>query len=270
MDVATGKPTAHEQRAVAHHLIDVVDPDDRYHAARFRLDAGAAIAAVQGRGRLPVVVGGTGLYIRARLRGLDPAPPADPYFRRVRAGVAAREGRASRHAQLAAAEPALARRLHPNDEVRVVRALERLRAGSAVGEAQVHWRQPDVPWRVSYVALSLDRRALARRLRARAETMVRAGLLEEVQRLLGYGYAPALPALQGIGYRQFVDVALGRLDGSTALELMQRETVRYAKRQVTWFAREPDVMWMDVAAAGDTEGVAAAIEARLQTEGIIE
>jgi tRNA dimethylallyltransferase len=270
MDAATGKPTADEQRAVAHHLIDVVDPDDRYHAARFRLDARAAIAAVQSRGRLPVVVGGTGLYIRALLRGLDPAPPADPDFRRELAGVAAREGRAALHAQLAAAEPALARRLHPNDEIRVVRALERLRAGSAVGEAQVRWRQSDVPWRVSYVALALDRRDLARRLRTRAEAMVRAGLLEEVRCLLGRGYAPALPALQGIGYRQFVDVALGRLDGDTALELMQRETVRYAKRQVTWFAREPDVTWIDVAAAGDAEGVAAAIEARLQTEGLIE
>ena len=270
MDAATGKPSAGERRAVVHHLVDVVDPDDRYHAARFRQDAEAAIAAVQGRGRLPVVVGGTGLYIRALLRGLDPAPPADPDFRRELAGVAAREGRAALHAQLAAAEPALARRLHPNDEVRVVRALERLRAGTAVGAAQVRWRQPEVPWRVAYVGLTLDRRELARRLRARAEAMVRAGLLEEVRRLLSRGYAPALPALQGIGYRQFVEVALGRLAGGPALELMQRETVRYAKRQGTWFAREPDIAWVDVAAAGGVEGVAAAIEARVQAEGLIE
>jgi len=270
MDAATGKPTADEQRSVVHHLIDVVDPDDRYHAARFRLDAGAAIAAVQGRGRLAVVVGGTGLYIRALLRGLDPAPPADPVFRRELAGVAARQGRGALHARLAAAEPALARRLHPNDEVRVVRALERLRAGSPVGEAQVRWRQLEVPWRVTYVGLTLDRPALARRLGARAEGMVRAGLLEEVHRLLDRGYAPALPALQGIGYRQFVEVALGRLDARTALELMRRETVRYAKRQMTWFAREPDLAWVDVAAAGDADGVAASIEARMLTEGCIE
>jgi tRNA dimethylallyltransferase len=270
MDAATGKPTADEQRAVAHHLIDIVDPDDRYHAARFRLDAGAAIAAVQGRGRLPVVVGGTGLYIRALLRGLDPAPPADPVFRRELAGVAARAGRAALHAQLATAEPALARRLHPNDEVRVVRALERLRAGSAVGEAQVRWRQPEIPWRVTYVGLMLDRSDLARRLGARAAAMVRAGLLEEVRRLLDRGYTPALPALQGIGYRQFVEVARGRLDGDTALALMQRETVRYAKRQMTWFAREPDITWVDVGAAGDVEGVAATIDTRMQTEGRIE
>jgi tRNA dimethylallyltransferase len=270
MDVATGKPTAAEQRAVAHHLVDIVDPDDRYHAARFRADAEAAIAAVRSRGRLPVVVGGTGLYIRALLRGLDPAPPADPEFRRELAGVAAREGRAALHARLAAAEPVLARRLHPNDEVRVVRALERLRSGSAVGEAQVRWRRPDPPWRVAYVGLTLDRPALVQRLGARAEAMVGAGLLEEVRELLSRGYGPALPALQGIGYRQFVEVALGRLDADTALALMQQETVRYAKRQVTWFAREPDIAWVDVAAVWGAEGVAAAIEARMHAEGVIE
>lgn len=270
MDVATGKPTAEEQRAVTHHLIDVVDPDDRYHAARFRVDAEAVIGAVGGRGRLPVVVGGTGLYIRALLRGLDPAPPADPEFRRVLAGVAAREGRAALHAQLAAAEPALARRLHPNDEVRVVRALERLRAGSAVGEAQVRWRQAETPWRVIYIGLALDRATLAQRLRARAEAMVQAGLLEEVRRLLGQGYTAALSAMQGIGYRQFVEVALGRLEQGTALAMMQRETIRYARRQMTWFARERDIAWVDVAAAGSAEGVAAAIEARVSREGVIE
>lgn len=270
MDVATGKPTVEEQRAVAHHLVDLVDPDDRYHAARFRVDAAAAIDAVRDRGRLPVVVGGTGLYIRALLRGLDPAPPADLDFRRELAGVAARDGRAALHARLAAAEPALARRLHPNDEVRVVRALERLRAGSAVGEAQVRWRLAEPPWRVMYVGLALDRAALMARLAARAAAMVEAGLLDEVRGLLGRGYGPALPALQGIGYRQFVEVALGRLDGRSALEQMQRETVRYAKRQVTWFAREPDVEWIDVGAAGGAEAVAATIEARISREGCRE
>lgn len=270
MDAATGKPTAAEQRAVAHHLIDVVDPDDRYHAARFRLDAEAAIEAVRGRGRLPVVVGGTGLYIRALLRGLDPAPPADAEFRRALAGVAARDGRAALHAQLAAAEPALARRLHPNDEVRVVRALERLRAGSAAGEAQVRWRDAEPPWRVTYIGLALDRPTLARRLQTRAAAMVEAGLLDEVRGLLDRGYTPALSAMQGIGYRQFVEVALGRLNERAALELMQRETVRYAKRQATWFSREPGIAWVDVAAAGDAEGVAAAIEARIDEEGVIE
>jgi tRNA dimethylallyltransferase len=134
----------------------------------------------------------------------------------------------------------------------------------------VRWRQPESPWRVAYVGLTLDRPALVQRLGARAEAMVGAGLLEEVRELLRRGYGPALPALQGIGYRQFVEVALGRLDGGTALALMQQETVRYAKRQVTWFAREPDIAWVDVAAARGAEGVATAIEARMHAEGVIE
>jgi tRNA dimethylallyltransferase len=269
MDLATGKPTAEEQRAVAHHLIDVVEPDDRYHAARFRADAEATIADVRGRGRLPVVVGGTGLYVRALLRGLDPAPPADPDFRRELAGVAAREGRAALHARLVAVEPALARRLHPNDEVRIVRALERVRAGSPVGDAQVRWRGGATPWQVITVGLALERRELARRLAERAEAMVAAGLLDEVRRLLARGYGPELSSMQGIGYRQFVEVARGHLTAGEALALMQRETVRYAKRQETWFAREPGVDWIDTAAAGGSGGVAAAIETQLKMEGII-
>src|SRR5881296_425742 len=124
MDVATGKPTAEERAAVAHHLVDVVDPDDRYHAERFARDARQIITAIRERGRLPVVVGGTGLYVRALLRGLDPAPPADPAFRRELASIATAEGRASLHARLSLTAPAVARRLHPNDHVRVVRALE--------------------------------------------------------------------------------------------------------------------------------------------------
>jgi tRNA dimethylallyltransferase len=267
MDAATGKPTAAERDAVTHHLIDLVDPDERYHAARFRAEAETAIAAVRAREHLPVVVGGTGLYIRALLRGLDPAPPADPEFRHELAGVAASQGRAALHARLAAVEPVLARRLHPNDEVRIVRALERLRAGSAVGEAQVRWRAAETPWDVVYVGLTVARAVLARRLAARAEAMVGAGLLDEVRQLLRRGYGPALPALQGIGYRQFVEVAQGRLDPSRALALMQRDTVRYAKRQLTWFTREPGIEWIDVDAAGGAERVAAAIETRLPGGG---
>jgi len=270
MDIATGKPTPDERAAVLHHLVDVVDPDDRYHAARFRTEAEAVITDVQRRGRLPVIVGGTGLYIRALLRGLDAAPPADPEFRRELAGIAAREGRAALHAQLAAMAPAVARGLHPNDEVRVIRALERLRGGAGAAQPQERWQRHEAPWSVTYVGLTLERAALARRLAARAQSMVTAGLLDEVRRLLGSGYGPALLAMQGIGYRQFVEVALGRLDAAAALALMQRDTVRYAKRQMTWFVREPGVAWIDVAAAGGAAGVAATIAEKLdKVEGRI-
>lgn len=270
MDVATGKPTSAERAATVHHLIDVVDPDDRYQAARFRRDAAAAIADIHLRGRLPVVVGGTGLYIRALLRGLDPAPPADPELRRELADVAAREGRAALHARLAATAPAVAQRLHPNDQVRVIRALERLHGaadGGASTSAMVDAASAiavSAIYNVVYVGLTMARDALNARLVERAAAMAKAGLAEEVDALLARGYEPDLSALQGIGYREFVRVVRGTLSVPAAVALMQRETVRYAKRQGTWFAREPGVEWLEVTRSMDADAIAAGIGRRFE------
>jgi tRNA dimethylallyltransferase len=271
MDVATGKPSGEERTAVPHHLVDIVDPDDTYDAARFTRDARAAIAAIRDRGRLPVVVGGTGLYIRALLRGLDPATPADPGFRSELVVIMAREGRAALHARLVAQAPTLAQRLHPNDHVRVIRALELVRAGSPAGPAQTRWREAASGEAVVYVGLTLHRPRLDERLRQRAARMVAAGLEDEVRGLLARGYAPTLPAMQGMGYREFVRVLTAGLDRAEALRLMQRDTLRYARRQWTWFAREPALAWIDVDAVegGAADGVAAMIEARLKQEGRI-
>jgi tRNA dimethylallyltransferase len=255
---------------VPHHLIDIVEPWDRYQAARFRADALAAIEAIRWGGRLPVVVGGTGLYIRALLRGLDPAAPRDPEFRREALALAETEGPRALHARLAAVAPEAARRLHPNDHVRIVRALELHRAGYAPPSADGRWREPDIAYRLLYVGLTRERRLLYATLRARAAAMVTRGLEEEVRRLLDRGVDPALPALQGIGYRQFVDVARGRLDPAQAVRLMQRETVRYAKRQWTWFAREGQIHWLNIDAAGGVDGAADAIAKLLEAEGLIE
>lgn len=268
MDAATGKPSPGERSAVPHHLIDVADPDDRYHARRFVDDARAAIAGIRARGRLPAVVGGTGLYIRALLRGLDPAPPADPAYRRELYAVAEQDGPRALHARLAGLVPSVARRLHPNDTVRIVRALERLRSGDTLVEER--WRRgSDGRDDVVYVGLTLERSRLAARLRERAAAFVAAGLTAEVRRLTERGYDPTLPAMQGIGYREFVRVVQGELDERTALALMQRETVRYAKRQWTWFMREPEIQWLDVELAGGPEGVAALIQGRLRAGGAV-
>ena len=269
MDVATGKPSAGERRATVHHLIDVVDPDDRYQAARFRTDARSLVDEIHRRGRLPVVVGGTGLYIRALLRGLDPAPPADPDFRAELATVAAREGADALHVRLATAAPEMARRLHPHDHVRIVRALELVRAGSPVGDAQARWRSGESDYTVLYVGLTMPRTALDERLTLRARSMVDAGLASEVREPLARGYDPALSAMRGIGYRQFVDVVTGRSRAEDALRLMVRDTLRYARRQWTWFAREPDVQWIDVTRTGGPEGVTTRIEAMLTQGGLI-
>jgi tRNA dimethylallyltransferase len=265
MDIATAKPTPEERRAVVHHLIDVTDPDDRYHAARFEREARGAIEAIRARGRLPVVVGGTGLYIRALVRGLDPAPPADPAFRRELAELAAREGGPALHARLAGVAPTMAHRLHPNDHVRIVRALELVRAGAPVGEAQRRWRDaPQAEDAVLYVGLTLPREVLTSRLHARASAMMANGLADEVRSLLDRGYDPSLPAMQGIGYREVVLVLRGEISRAEALRRMQRDTVRYAKRQWTWFTRETDIQWLGVGLCGGHEGVARLLAERVE------
>jgi tRNA dimethylallyltransferase len=269
LDAATGKPGAADRAAVAHHLIDIVDPDEGYQAARFRADALQAIEAIRRQGRLPAVVGGTGLYIRALLRGLDPAPPRDPDFRRQLEAVAAARGAPALHAWLGQLAPEVARRLHPNDRVRVVRALERHRAAPGGPPEQIQWRQPETPYTLLFVGLTRDRGRLYADLRRRAAAMAGNGLADEVRGLLARAGPAPIPALQGIGYRQFVDVVRGRASTAAALRLMQQETVRYAKRQWTWFAREPGIRWIDVDEAGGVEGAAEAIRALAAAGGLL-
>lgn len=275
MDIGTGKPTRQEQAALRHRLIDVVDPDERYHAARFRGEALVAIAEIGARGVLPVVVGGTGLYVRALLKGLHGAPPADLALRRELDAYAAARGLPDLHARLAALDPAAARALHPNDQLRVVRALEiRLLARAADGDPAPHgaadWSRAVTGWRLVMIGLRRERGALNRSLADRARAMADRGMMDEVNTLLAKGYDEALPAMGGIGYRQFAAALRGRMSADEALRLMVRDTCRYAKRQMTWFSREPEVRWIDVDHAGGIEGAAESILKVVMQEGLIE
>jgi len=273
MDIGTGKPTVDERAILPHHLIDVVNPDERYHAARFRVEALRALAEIRARGRLPAVVGGTGLYVRSLLKGLEPAPPADPALRGELEGYARAHGTAALHGRLGALDPEAAQRLHPNDRVRIVRAIEILtRHGTRDpgAEAIADWRRGVTAWHLLMVGLRQSREALRRRLAERARGMVARGMMEEVRRLLEVGYDESLPAMGGIGYRQFAAVVRGRLTGEDALRLMIRDTVRYAKRQMTWFARDPEIRWIDVDAAGGVDGAAESILKLITREGLIE
>jgi tRNA dimethylallyltransferase len=272
LDIGTGKPSAEERAAVPHHLLDVADPGERYHAARFRTDARAAIAAIHGRGRLPVVVGGTGLYVRALLKGLTPAPPADPDLRAELEAMAQAQGSAALHARLAALAPEIARRLHPNDRVRVVRAIE-IHAGSATAPAdgaEGNWSGATRAWRLLMIGLGRERAALNAAIALRARAMLARGMMSEVERLLATGHDPERPPMDGIGYRPLALAARGRLPVEEALRLMIRDTTRYAKRQMTWFARDPEIRWIDVDAAGGVEGAAETVSKHLTQEGLTE
>jgi len=269
MDIGTGKPSADERAALPHHLIDVVDPPERYHAARFRRDALEAIARIRARGRLPVVVGGTGLYVRALLKGLHPAPPADPALRVELEAIAAAQGSEALHRRLAERDPAAAARLHPRDRVRLVRALEVLTLGGP-GPEPADWSSAVPPFRLLMVGLRQSREALGRRIADRVRAMVARGMMSEVQGLLEAGYDEALPAMGGIGYRQFSAVLRGDMTEAEATRLMIRDTTRYAKRQMTWFARDPEVRWLDVDAVGGPDGTARAVEILAREEGVAE
>jgi tRNA dimethylallyltransferase len=269
MDIGTGKPTAAERAALPHHLLDVVDPSERYHAARFRREALEAIAAIRRRGRLPLVVGGTGLYVRALLKGLHLAPPADPALRRELEASLSALGPEALHRRLAARDPVAAARLHPRDRARIVRALEVDVLGGPC-RATADWRGAVPPFRLLMVGLRQSREALAQRIADRVRDMVARGMMGEVRRLAAAGYDETLPAMGGIGYRQFAAVLRGEMAEAEAVRLMIRDTVRYAKRQMTWFARDPEIRWLDVDAVGGPGGATAAIEGWVHEEGLSE
>ena len=272
MDIGTGKPTTAERGAVPHHLLDVVGPDERYHAARFRADALAAIAAIRSRGRLPVVVGGTGLYVRALLKGLTPAPPADPALREALERFGATHGPPALHARLAAVAPEVAGRLHPNDRIRIVRALEiHARTGAVTGDpGHGSWKRAPATWRLLMIGLGRQRPALNQAIAERARAMVGRGMMEEVTRLLDAGYDPERPPMDGIGYRPLALAARGLIPVDEALRLMIRDTTRYAKRQMTWFARDPEIRWLDVDEAGGIDGAAETVLKQITQEGLTE
>jgi tRNA dimethylallyltransferase len=273
MDIGTGKPSLEEQAVLPHHLIDVVGPDERYHVARFRLDALVALEAIRARGRLPVLVGGTGLYVRSLLKGLRSGPPADPALREELEREAREQGNAALHGRLARMDPAAAGRLHPNDRIRIIRALETAgaRRGADAGTTEdTDWRQGVAAWRLLMVGLSRSRETLRQHLAGRVRAMVARGMMDEVRRLLHAGYDDASPAMEGIGYRQFSAVLRGRMAEADAVRFMIRDTVRYAKRQMTWFARDPEIRWIDVDAAGGIDGTAEWILKQAAREGLIE
>jgi tRNA dimethylallyltransferase len=270
MDIGTGKPTPADLGAVPHHLIDVVEPDEPYHAARFKAEAEAAITDCRRRGRLPLVVGGTGLYIRALVRGLRPAPPRDPELRRTLIEWSQREGSHALHVKLAALDPAAAHRIHPRDQLRLVRALEvHYLTGRPPGDP-THWRERRPEFQLLEIGLTMPRNRLYGLLEKRVRRMVELGLRDEVHRLLEEGYDERLPAMQGIGYRHFAGAIRGRHSEDEAIRTMTRDTKRYAKRQWTWFAREADIQWVNVEASGGVEGAAEVVRTMIERSGVLE
>lgn len=246
LDVGTAKPDAAARAAVPHHLLDVVEPDEAFDAARFAALGRAAIAAVRGRGRNVLLVGGSGLYLRALTGGLCPAPPADAAVRAELARELAVHGVAALHAELARHDAAAAARIARQDAVRIARALEVVRI---TGRPLSAWQQEhdfaDRPYDVLQLVLSPPLAELEQRIARRAAQMWRDGLVDETAAVLAAGFAPDLKPLQAIGYREAQAHLRGELDAATAVERMRVATRQYAKRQRTWFRALPDAEWLE-------------------------
>jgi tRNA dimethylallyltransferase len=256
-DIGTAKPTPAERTLVPHHLIDVADPPEPYDASRYSFEARAVIAGLHRRGVPPLVVGGTGLYLKALLHGLFPeGSPAGPVRERLRRELQGL-GLPHLYQRLARLDPEAAARLHPHDTYRILRALEVIEAtGRPVSRITAAHGFQHCPYTVLKLGLGLPREELNRRIEARVEVMLAQGWLQEVEELLRR-YPPDLKPLQAIGYRHLAGFLLGRWSWEEALELLRRDTRRYAKRQLTWFRADPEVRWFH---PGQTAELAACLE----------
>jgi tRNA dimethylallyltransferase len=261
MDIGTAKPTPEERKGVAHHCIDLVEPDEEYSVARYKGDAERAIADIHGRGKLPLLCGGTGLYVKAVLYGLDlPIAAADWDLRKRLEDEAQRLGAVGLHERLRQVDPQAAARIHPHNIRRVVRALEVFAlTGRPMSSYHRLDQQPRAQYNLVAFGLNLPRAQLYRRIDARVEAMMQRGLLEEVRWLLDHGYSERLISMKGLGYRQAALHLRGEVDRDTAVYLIKRDTRHYARRQLTWFRAEPALRWLDLAAVGGPEAAADAI-----------
>jgi len=254
LDIGTAKPSAEERRRVRHHLLDVADPTEEFSLADYQRLAFDAIREIRSREKLPLLVGGSGLYVKAVTEGYElPAAPPDPDFREIKYGEARRQGSSAVHQELLKADPETARRLHPNDLRRVVRALEVIRAtGRPFSE---FYRVPEkhpLGLQVLKVGLRLPREELYRRIDDRVDSMIAGGFVEEVKFLIEKGFREALLKIKILGYGDLIEHLDGACSLGDAIERIKRHTRQFAKRQLTWFRADRDIRWVDYGeAAGE-------------------
>ena len=259
LDIGTDKLPPADRRGVPHHLVDVVDPREVYSAARYAADAAEAIRGITARGRVPLLVGGTGFYYRALVRGLFPGPARDEPLRARLNRVADRRGVAALFRWLARVDPASARRIQPRDRKRLVRALEvYLLTGRPLTAHFQATAPPIADLDVLVFGLRTPRAEAAARIARRVDEQFARGVVEEVRGLLAAGVPADAHAFSGLVYRQIVEFLQGVRSEADTRTLIVRENLRYTRRQVTWFRKEPGVHWVDHASPADRDAVAIA------------
>ncbi len=244
MDIGTAKPTMADRAEVAHHLLDIADPDQDFDAGRYSQLAREVIASLAQQGKPAIVVGGTGLYLKAIFHGLFPGAPSDQLVRQRLRREAEKKSGVDLYQRLQRIDPITAQRVHPHDLFRIIRALEVWEcSGQPISALQSEHDFKDRPFLPLKIGLRRPRPELYERINRRVEEMMAQGLLEEVRGLLSRGYGPNLKSMQALGYRHMVQHLINGVDITEAIRTMKRDTRRYAKRQMTWFRRDRDINW---------------------------
>lgn len=247
MDIGTAKPSRLERERFPHHLIDVVFPDEPFHAGLYRKLGREVIERLAQEGKPVWVVGGTGLYVKALIQGIFQAPEIDPGIRQRLKEEGEKRGGAYLFERLREVDPETASKLHPNDRFRIVRALEVYEStGIPISVYRKDHAFREKPYRTLKIGLTLDRKSLNERIDRRVDEMIEKGFLDEVKGLLEMGYGPQLKPMQGLGYKHLSDFLLGKMGWDEALRQIKRDTRRYAKRQMTWFRADPEIKWFDI------------------------
>lgn len=239
MDIGTAKPTIEERNLVPHYLVDIIYPDEIMSAGEFQKLARGCIEDIYKRGKIPFLVGGTGLYIRAVIRDIKFPPKVDDSIREMIKEKVKKEGLSRVYEELQRIDPVTANKISPNDEIRITRALE---VYYATGRPISYYRRGidvDYPeYNIVYFVLNPPRDLLYKRIEERVDRMIQLGLIEETKYILSLGYSPELPSLQTLGYREIIKYLQGMYSLESAIEEIKKETRRYAKRQLTWFRNE--------------------------------
>lgn len=244
MDIGTAKPSKEDLSRVPHHFIDIVEPDEEYTAARFRIEALEKIKDILSRGKNVFVAGGTGLYVKVLTKGIFEGPQADNTLREELRELAAKEGTRALYERLKKVDLISAERIHPNNTNRLIRALEVWELSKRpISEFQREHGFSEEPFNSLKIGLIRDRDALYRDIEKRVDEMMEEGLLAETERLLSMGYTCGLKPMCGLGYKEMVGFLNGEHTLAESVELLKKNTRHYAKRQITWFRKDPEIRW---------------------------
>lgn len=247
MDIGSAKIRPEEMKGIPHHLIDILEPVEEFNVVRFQTLAKEALKQIYGRNRIPIVAGGTGFYIQALLYDIDFTENKEQPKIRSELEAAAREkGAEALHQMLKEADPKGAEQIHANNVKRVIRALEYYRlTGERISEHNEAQRQKESPYNAAYFVLNDERERLYERIDARVDVMLKEGLLEEVKALKAMGVSRGMVSMQGLGYKEMLSCLEGEISFPEAVRILKRDTRHFAKRQLTWFRRERDVIWLN-------------------------